>query len=222
MKSLSVVAPSPSGTEEYRKSLSPASSSSSLSSGYSFSENSRRSTVDGNKIRSRLLTRLGIVQQPSPGEKKAARPPATMRKVAPFSVPLKYEEEEEPVKDEDGSSPSSRSSRKKSVVVFDNQVSVVPIPKHQEYSQRIRSRLWCNKTELRNMAARNTLEYQAEGWHPSTVVEDDQFITTASGDRIHPVHLHRLLSSPFLRQPMKVMQLRPSLEVTGRSRHPMV
>lgn len=221
MKSLSVITPSPARIVEIdQKGLSPASSVSSTvssrSSGSSFesrscSSYSSRSTVDGDKIRSRLLTKLGIVQQPQGTSK--ARPPG-MRKVAPFSVPLKYNEASEETDCEPTSSPSSR----KSVVVFDNEVSVVPIPKHQEYSQRIRKSLWCDRQSMRIMVNRNTLEYQAEGWNPSTVVEDEGFITTATGERIHPVHLHRLLSSPFFRQPMKVMAVRPPMAV---ARQPM-
>jgi len=214
MKSLSVVTPSPACIVELdqRRMSSPASSVSSRSSYASNISRSSlsRSAVDGNKIRSRLLTTLGIVQHPK-GIRKTARPPE-MRKVAPFSVPLKYEPEDD--EKTEASSVSSSPSSRKSVVAFDNEVSVVPIPKHQEYSQRIRSRLWCDKRELRTMAARNTLEYQSEGWNPSTVVEDEGFITTACGERIHPVHLHRLLSSPFLRQPMKIMQLRAPLDAS--------
>lgn len=209
MKSLSVVTPSPAHIVELdQRRLSPASSVSSRSSYTSNSSRSSlsRSAVDGNKIRSRLLTKLGIVQQP----KGKVRPPE-IRKVAAFTIPLKSEPEPEDDEQTEASSVSSPSSRK-SVVAFDNEVSVVHIPKHQEYSQRIRSRLWCDKRELRTMAARNTLEYQSEGWDPSKVVEDERFITTASGERIHPVHLHRLLSSPFLRQPMKIMQLRAPLD----------
>ena len=218
MKSLSVVSPSPSRFVELGdpKRLSPASSVSSrtstTSSCSSLSSSSRpRTTADGNKIRSRLLNTLGIVQQ-KPGVRKVASPPV-MRKVAPVVVPLKYSDGQgEDLSDSSitstGSESTSSPVSRKSMVAFDEEVSVVHIPKHQEYSKRIRSRLWCDKRELRTMAARNTLEYQAEGWNPSTVVEDEGFITTANGERIHPVHLHRLLSSPFLR-PMKIMQLRP-------------
>jgi len=187
----------------------------------------RSSSENGNMIRSRLLTKLGIVQ-PQPQER--ARAAVAIRKIVPFSVPLKFNDEDNNKADDDTHDSTSKVIRespgeenedpqdlkkpkktvskplppRKSVVAFDNEVSVVPIPKHQEYSNRIRNSLWSGKHELRYMAARNTLEYQAEGWHPSTVVEDEGMIQTSTGELIHPVHLHRLLSSPFFRLPMKV------------------
>ena len=177
-----------------------------------------RSALDGNKIRSRLLSRLGIIQKQEPNASAAAsaRLVPMMRKVALLSEPLKYKAEDDCEVEEDdegadllkpgggscssGSTTSTTGSStrsRRSVVAFDDEVSVVPIPKHQEYSNRIRSRLWCDRRELRSMAARNTLEYQAEGWHPSTVIEDEGFITMSTGERIHPVHFQRLLCSPF-------------------------
>lgn len=194
MKSLSVVSPSPSsivGLDD-RERVSPASS---LSSSVSFDSRSSslRETVDGNRIRSRFLNKLGITQQPGPSGKR----PPVVRKIAPISAPLKYDD----TATEDATDCESlSSSSRKSVVAFDNEVSVVPIPKHHEYSDRIRKSLWLDKQAMRIMVRRNTLEYQAEGWNPSTVVEDEGFITTASGERIHPVHLQRLLCSPFFRR----------------------
>lgn len=159
-----------------------------------------RPVVDGDKIRSRLLRQLGIV--PAAEEAKVTSRPVDMRKVEAFSEPLKYDGSDE--SGDDGS--AMEKPKKYSTVAFEDEVSVIPIPRHQEYSQRIRSRLWCDKRELRTMAARNTIEYQSEGWNWRTVVDDDAFITTASGERIHPVHLRRLLSSPYVRQPLRILQ----------------
>ena len=68
------------------------------------------------------------------------------------------------------------------------------------------------------MAARNFLEYQSEGWTPSQVVEDEGFITMPTGEKIHPVHIQRLLASPFMmmRQPLRTMQLQPPIEISRR------
>ncbi|CAB9498868.1 expressed unknown protein [Seminavis robusta] len=187
-----------------------------------------RLKMDGDRVRNRLLTRLGIFQ-PQPQQQQ--RRIAPLRKVAPLTEPLKFHDgdivddkkedsssvDTGSISDDQASSPASSTRSRKSVVAFDNEVAVVPIPKHQEYSNRIRSRLWSNKKELRTMAARNTLEYQSEGWNPSTVVEDEGFITTSTGERIHPVHLQRLLASPFMmRSPFRVMQHPPPLEVNRR------
>jgi hypothetical protein len=211
MKSLAVVAPNP------LSAVPCCSGSFSDDSELTASERDRtlRSTVDGDKIRSRLLSRLGIVQAQPPEHKRIA----PMRKVAPFSEPLKFKDEEDfRVHGSPGEERSPSPSCRKSVVAFDNEVSVVPIPKHQEYSKRIRSRLWCDKRELSTMAARNFLEYQSEGWNPSQVIEDEGFITMSTGEKIHPVHIQRLLASPFMmmRQPMRVMHLQPPMEVVRR------
>jgi len=162
-----------------------------------------RSAVAGDQIRSRLLNKLGIVKRT---QQESRSRPIEVRKVVPLLEPLKYnhtdEDGEEFSNCDLGSSFSSNGSTKsrRSVVAFDDEVSVVPIPKHQEYSDRIRSRLWCDKQELRTMVAMNTLEYQAEGWHWSTVVEDEGFVHLSNGKRIHPVHFQHLLwSSCFIR-----------------------
>jgi hypothetical protein len=189
-----------------------------------------RPNVDGNKIRSRLLRQLGIVHSME-GKSAFSRPqnPPGLRKVAAFSEPLKYDDrskDEELGRSKLGKEGALRSltqaPKKPQSVAFESNVSVIPIPKRFEYSERIRSRLWCGKRELRAMAARNTIEYRAEGWNWRTVAEDEEFIITTSGERIHPVHLRRLLSSPFLmRHPMRVLQQQhvPQMAVHRQQQH---
>jgi hypothetical protein len=59
------------------------------------------------------------------------------------------------------SSPSSPKKEKR--LTFVNTVDVVPIPMRTEYSNRVRSRLWSNAVEIHENAARNTIEFAAEG-----------------------------------------------------------
>jgi hypothetical protein len=59
------------------------------------------------------------------------------------------------------SSPSA--SRKEKRLGFVDTVDVVPIPMRTEYSNRVRSRLWSNAIEIHENAARNTIEFAAEG-----------------------------------------------------------
>lgn len=53
--------------------------------------------------------------------------------------------------------------RRKKKISFDESVQVVPIPKRNEYSSRVRQRLWANADEIHKNAARNTIEFLSEG-----------------------------------------------------------
>jgi hypothetical protein len=134
---------------------------------------SNHPSSSGLEIRSRLLHRLGVVEKEVDNPSGVApRPP-----IQPFCIPLKSD-----------SAPVSEGS----LVAFREDVSVVPIPMRSEYSERVRSRLWCDRHELHNMVARNTVEFAAEGWDWRMVVGDDAMIPM-QGERIHPVHAKRLM-----------------------------
>lgn len=55
------------------------------------------------------------------------------------------------------------SSKPKKRLNFDETVKVVPIPMRTEYSNRVRTRLWSSALEIHTNAARNTVEFAAEG-----------------------------------------------------------
>mmetsp|Transcript_11009 Transcript_11009/g.17656 ORF Transcript_11009/g.17656 Transcript_11009/m.17656 type:complete len:242 (-) Transcript_11009:128-853(-) len=76
-------------------------------------------------------------------------------------------------------------------VKFDEKVSVVSIPSRYQYSKRIKGVLWSSKDELAEMAERNIIEYEYEGWDYNNVVLDEEmYVDSATGSLVHPCHFH--------------------------------
>jgi hypothetical protein len=74
-------------------------------------------------------------------------------------------------------------------LTFNETVSVVHIPRRDEYSKRIQSHLWHTSNSLQENIMRNTIEFAAEGWDWQSVLEEDDYIPCPeSGELIHPVH----------------------------------
>lgn len=76
-------------------------------------------------------------------------------------------------------------------LVFSDDVQVVPIPMRSEYSNRIKDRMYSGRAELSENAQRNVVEFEAEGWDASTVLDDESqfYKCPLTGELIHPVHL---------------------------------
>lgn len=129
------------------------------------------------------------------------RQPATS-----FRVALKTEEERE-------------TDKVKSAVVFDESVAVFPIPSRSEYTPQMKSCMWSNKRELRNNAARNMLEFAAEGFNWRNAAEDDAMYVNHVGERVHPCHCPHLywtkhvISRPELARPIPQRAKHPLEEV---------
>ena len=85
---------------------------------------------------------------------------------------------------------SNHIPRRRRLIISDS-VEVVPIPMRSEYSNRIKERMYSNRVELSENAQRNVVEFEAEGWDASTVLDDEtQFYKCPlTGELIHPVHL---------------------------------
>jgi hypothetical protein len=167
-------------------------------------------TIDQQKIRCRLLNKLGIYQETSsssdsvlqrrqrllqahglgPMTSLASSPPdgSALHWLLDYVVPF-----EEPLKCHDCDRLVDSKPLKATKIHFSDKVSVVPIPTRHEYSNRIKSRIWTNRYELAELQERNVLEFTAEGWNWEAVVEDDQmFLDSVSGEMVHPIHVQML------------------------------
>lgn len=94
--------------------------------------------------------------------------------------------------DESSRSSTSSSSKKggrRRGLTFNDQVTVVPIPKREEYSKRIRDRLWVNAKDLQSQVARNTVEFASEGWEwRNAFMDEEMYVCALTGEKVHPVH----------------------------------
>merc|ERR1711957_183845 len=76
-------------------------------------------------------------------------------------------------------------------LLFSGEVEIVPIPMRSEYSNRIKDRMYSGRVELSENAQRNVVEFEAEGWDATTVLDDEEqfYKCPLTGELIHPVHL---------------------------------
>jgi len=154
--------------------------------------------------RARLLSKLGIQESRAPSAQPARSDPSCLRGAVPYKEPLKRDQhsgecptntplkkdltKEPPVESELNQITEDEKETPKQLT-FDESVKVVPIPERHEYSERIRSRLWTNATDLYENAQRNTVEFAAEGWNWRSVATDEKmYICRYTGELIHPVH----------------------------------
>ena len=73
---------------------------------------------------------------------------------------------------------------------FNEEVSVCPIPKRNEYSNRIRQHLWYSAADMVKNAERNALEFASEGYDWQNVIEcDEMYRDIKTNELIHPVHV---------------------------------
>lgn len=87
--------------------------------------------------------------------------------------------------------------RERRAICFDASVKVHPIPARSDYSNRMKAVMWVSSNEIQQNAARNSLEFAAEEWDVSKVVNDEDMILYG-GELVHPVHFtqhHEIVAS---------------------------
>lgn len=85
-----------------------------------------------------------------------------------FEETLKYNPEEDEIyapkrKNSDNDDEATPGKQPKKRISFNTTVKVLPIPMRDEYSNRVRSRMWSNAMEIHQNATRNSIEFAAEG-----------------------------------------------------------
>jgi len=169
---------------------------------YSSSTNPN-SSAKSQQLRNRYMRTLGITNS-STENTVASRfqKPDQHSKVIPVRTlkePLKgddniYQRRHHRVTSFTGYSPKSvmtpiKEGKIKRQVSFDNSVSVVPIPKRDAYSYRIKKRIWNSATVIHENASRNAMEFSAENWDWRQVIEEKHFfICVDTGELVHPAH----------------------------------
>jgi hypothetical protein len=148
------------------------------------------SLPNGNAIRARYLSRLGIV----------AKPPSN--KVIPSRVNLltqnKMTKPQRPKANK--TCHQAKESRKGRSVSFDDAVAIRFIPARFQYPLEIRKDLWGSKEDMIYSVRRNAAEFAAEGWNWQRVVEDHEMFRGDNGELIHPIHFAYLRRFSVQRQ----------------------
>ena len=96
-----------------------------------------------------------------------------------YSAPLKYS-------DHSHMSASSTSTLSEPSVSFQEIVSIIEIPSHRSYDSEARKNIWNSKHHIRANAARNKIEFAADGRDWRKCKEEDEMLTL-NGELVHPV-----------------------------------
>lgn len=163
------------------------------------------------QVRRNFFQKLGIGSHKS-SVPVAERSVRDLRNIPRYHEPLQYDEDEERLREEQRQSSPSRlsvsptgaaddicqlpspmkssSSKLKKQVSFHESVAVVPVPMKDEYSNRIRTKLWSDAVEICENVERNLVEFAAENYDwRCACMEDEMYVCGVTGDLIHPIHV---------------------------------
>jgi len=159
--------------------------------------------MNNTRIRDNFFTKLGIDEKVKDSRRMKCITPSRgslLGKVIVTQEPLKFisdekESSKNPIwgnlfrshatsENSLSSSPSSSvgsgsTCKKEPRISFNLDVIVVPIPMRDEYSNRVKDRLWTKPEDLYENAKRNALEFAAEGWDWRTAFEDENMYRDA-------------------------------------------
>jgi hypothetical protein len=140
--------------------------------------------------RTRLLNRLGMFQEKRMSSSCEIRSPIVQpkRDYDTGTVLGRTTPTQEELKDHSEQNSSLPSPCQK--IRFNPSASVVYIPSRDQYSNRIKKRIWTDRYELAEIVERNTLEFEYEGYDFNKVVlEDDMYVDSLNGELVHPCHV---------------------------------
>lgn len=153
------------------------------------------------ELRSKLLSKLGIIKQHKNTSVNDRRT-RDIRRMPRYTLPLLYESQEEKIREmryrrsyppspqSVADLPSTTKRKPSKSVSFNEQVVAVPIPMIQEYSYRMRDRLYTDSITMQENIERNLLEFNFEyrGWR-CVVLEEEMYRCGITGELIHPIHV---------------------------------
>jgi hypothetical protein len=143
---------------------------------------------------------------PQPHSSSFSPPPsnnniATMKKVEELMLDNNHNREDSSScnnnnNNNNSSQSQSQQQRNNNNVKFHSKVLVMRIPSRKQYPESMKRTMWCSMSEISRSAARNTIEFQSEGWDWRLAVEENcMYYHPKSGQYIHPVHVKRSSSS---------------------------
>lgn len=157
----------------------------------------RNAQTQSSRIRSRYFAKLGVTGMNRPEMSQKKMPQTVLKDCADQDTSLAKN-----LKNTDEAvTKNSLTPTVKPSVSFEVSVSVLLIPNRSDYADR--DAIWIHRKEYRESAARNHMEFAADGWDWRKATEERDFIY-CQNKLVHPAHFaHRECN--LQRQFLKIM-----------------